>query len=1092
MSETTDKEIEEAVGKIDEQLKPFQAASVDYVMDQIYSKGQNKTLVADEVGLGKTIIAKGVIAKAVRDHKPKGRPFHVVYICSNQTLAYQNIAKLNPFGKSAKPVSRLVYLAYNQGDPDKNIPLTLSSLTPSTSFYLTRSVGTKHERSIIYGLLLKYTDYRSLKAQLRNLMKGTQRIDKKRWSDFVKGYENKKNTILKPGIQTELKKRMDSIPFDSKVFPRSVDFLGGREYKSFFNGLLALLKAQKGRSPESYLHFSYEIIRVLRLEIAKVCVNHLNADLFILDEFQRFNSLLDKDVTSEANELARVVLQNDDTRVLLLSATPFKPFTTQLEQLAGENHFGELKRIIQFLAGSNGDKIWQNFNKSQSEFFKYLRHPKLALNNRDNALAAKENFQTSFKQFISRNERMLLAKKQTDLVQSKSEGGIDVINDDIENFIALDRVVSAIPATNGRASRGISSVMEFSKSAPYPLSYLYGYKLREVIDARQEDKAFQKALFGHKSSWLSHDKIRQYKPIGVKKGVATYPNGKLRMLANECFKHNAEFLLWIPPSLPLYTPFGLYKDAQDFSKILVFSGWTMVPRAVSTLLSYEVERRTVGAEDLKMTQEKSKRKYFYKDSKRRRPSPLINFKLTSSKVTDKLSGMNPSLLIYPSPTLASLAKEVLYSSSENSYKQVKYELVERLKDVINRQIPSASLSNSDSIHSVPQWAIPALLDHYCDIDALGNIGRLVHSNTGTEKAVFSNLLKSLKDLLQEDTISISIDSLSIVAEVAISAPANAAYLALSDNFTDSNDLIIPSNKIASGFVSLFNKPESISAVRMKTSRSTDYWKQILEYCGAGNISSMLIEYTYLLKDGGGISNPKDAAESIASVSSVPSSTIDVDLLKGKNEIQKEKMRTHFATNFGDQRSESDATQSRMLSVRDTFNSPFRPFVLTSTSIGQEGLDFHTYCRKIFHWNLPHNAIDLEQREGRINRYKGLVIRNKVKNLITKDFNLIEPLWSQVFDQMEEICSEDRSGIEPFWYLEHGDSSIERFVPIHRLSKDKEKYDSLKRTLALYRLTFGQPRQEELVEALKSENLDPEEMNQLVESMILNLSPWKEQ
>ena len=37
-------------------------------------------------------------------------------------------------------------------------------------------------------------------------------------------------------------------------------------------------------------------------------------------------------------------------------------------------------------------------------------------------------------------------------------------------------------------------------------------------------------------------------------------------------------------------------------------------------------------------------------------------------------------------------------------------------------------------------------------------------------------------------------------------------------------------------------------------------------------------------------------------------------------------------------------------------------MLASTSIGQEGLDFHNYCRRIVHWNLPSNPIDLEQRE----------------------------------------------------------------------------------------------------------------------------------
>ena len=46
----------------------------------------------------------------------------------------------------------------------------------------------------------------------------------------------------------------------------------------------------------------------------------------------------------------------------------------------------------------------------------------------------------------------------------------------------------------------------------------------------------------------------------------------------------------------------------------------------------------------------------------------------------------------------------------------------------------------------------------------------------------------------------------------------------------------------------------------------------------------------------------------------------------------------------------DKSMERVSNVRDAFNSPFRPFVLNSTSIGQEGLDFHWYCSQMFIWN----------------------------------------------------------------------------------------------------------------------------------------------
>ena len=47
-------------------LKDFQRKTVDHVFDQLYGPRQTKRfLVADEVGLGKTLVARGVIAKAI-------------------------------------------------------------------------------------------------------------------------------------------------------------------------------------------------------------------------------------------------------------------------------------------------------------------------------------------------------------------------------------------------------------------------------------------------------------------------------------------------------------------------------------------------------------------------------------------------------------------------------------------------------------------------------------------------------------------------------------------------------------------------------------------------------------------------------------------------------------------------------------------------------------------------------------------------------------------------------------------------------------------------------------------------------------------
>ena len=92
------------------------------------------------------------------------------------------------------------------------------------------------------------------------------------------------------------------------------------------------------------------------------------------------------------------------------------------------------------------------------------------------------------------------------------------------------------------------------------------------------------------------------------------------------------------------------------------------------------------------------------------------------------------------------------------------------------------------------------------------------------------------------------------------------------------------------------------------------------------------------------------------------------------------LRSHFAVRFGRGTAEDSKVVQRESQVRGAYNSPFWPFVLASTSVGQEGLDFHQYSHAIVHWNLPGNPVDLEQREGRVHRYKGHAVRKNAATI----------------------------------------------------------------------------------------------------------------
>ena len=163
-------------------------------------------------------------------------------------------------------------------------------------------------------------------------------------------------------------------------------------------------------------------------------------------------------------------------------------------------------------------------------------------------------------------------------------------------------------------------------------------------------------------------------------------------------------------------------------------------------------------------------------------------------------------------------------------------------------------------------------------------------------------------------------------------------------------------------------------------------------------------------------------------------------------------------------------------------------MLATTSVGQEGLDFHTYCHAIVHWNLPANPVDLEQREGRIHRYKGHAVRkNLVERYGHRDFRYLQhDPWDYLFTKAKERRGPGELDLVPYWVFS-GSARIERHVPSLPLSRDRDRLDALRRSLTLYRMVFGQNRQEDLLAYLLA-NFTDEQVQHLVQQLCINLEP----
>lgn len=161
---------------------------------------------------------------------------------------------------------------------------------------------------------------------------------------------------------------------------------------------------------------------------------------------------------------------------------------------------------------------------------------------------------------------------------------------------------------------------------------------------------------------------------------------------------------------------------------------------------------------------------------------------------------------------------------------------------------------------------------------------------------------------------------------------------------------------------------------------------------------------------------------------------------------------------GEQRKTKKKKGGRLRSdtLRQAFNSPFWPHVLCTTSVGQEGLDFHQWCRRIVHWDLPSDPVDFEQREGRIARYASLAVRQSLAEAHSREA-LATSAAGSPFARLLDIARRQPSGptgLERWWLPEKGRPISVSFD--WRFSLRSTRREQMLKDLLYYRLALGQP------------------------------------
>lgn len=1018
-------------GPVLEELKGFQRRTVEHIAQRFYGPtNERRFLVADETGLGKSIVARGVIAKAIEhlQHQPETSRIDIVYVCSNADIARQNLRRLDVTGGRHTPIpSRLSLLAKHSAQLRPNgdaagKPINLVSFTPGTSFSKGWQTGQADERALIFLLLeekmrLTAWDRRAAINLLRDTVgRANPKQGHDRFSDIV--------DRLRGELQGPPDRNVARAFWQAATQSGQIDR---------FSELIVRL-GRRPLPPEDLASEARALIGEMRGGLSRAGLEVLQPDLVILDEFQRFKELLDP--KSPSGELAHQLFDHGQAKVLLLSATPYKPFTYAEE--SDDDHHTDFMATLQFLTGQShrADAIAADLDSYRTA----------ALSGQPVATVV-SGLRSRLLEVMTRSERPVHVKGGMLIERVRELSGL--LAGDLAEFVRLSRLSEQVDGDIG---------LEYWKSTPYFANFCDGYKLSENLRRELRTAAGRRALrpLVADLALLQPEALERYDELDL-------GNPKLRALADETVDAGWWRLLWMPASLPYLQPRGFHASpaVAGITKRLVFSSWSATPTAIAALLSHHADSR--NAEGTRLANA----------SGRDNVRGILDYRLEAGRA----SSMTTLALFWPMPGLAQLADPLLDARSAGGPVPVA---------VVDGRVAHALRNGATKWTSVPPAAAASVVFEREDClptklrrrgsatlqTALATAG----SDAGSPEEGNRGLQAHIEEALRLRSEPSGVDpagAAAIVALIGAHAPGNIAWRALrrmtgaSTDITDEG-LWTAAATLASALRALFNRPESILLIE----RSDDggaYWQKVLRYCAEGNLQAVLDEYLQHLMsesklaqdDEGVLVLARKAAEAITLRSATYSAFNPRD---PDNPIP---LTSRFALRYGGRSGDQDG--ARQPQVRDAFNSPFWPFVLASTSVGQEGIDFHWWCSAVVHWNTPANPVDFEQREGRVDRYAGHAVRRNLAHkhgpAMLQDDNPWKAAFVLGLDEQETLGE-----FAPHW-IYPGPAHIERHLLPYPLSVDVARLEQLKTDVALYRLTFGQPRQEDMLQLLRSRGVE---------------------
>ena len=822
-----------------------------------------------------------------------------------------------------------------------------------------------------------------------------------------------------------------------------------------------------------------ELMGRFRNALALAALSQIRPHLIIFDEFQKFRSVLidEKDHQPDSVSIQlRGTGRNADAAVLLLSATPYRLYSSRREEAAGVSHHQEFYELIRFLFGTEAkqpDKVQRELN----EFGTLMLSAKP---DHDQLKKLQAQIQTLLKPVMSRTERRHLIATH----QSSQSQGIP-ISLEREELRVFKHWVSRLQAARGNRSDLMCYAVPYWFSIPLPVQMMG----KDYVAWRHADLKPRRDEPRLRST--QRDNIRS---------SGSWPHPQLRA-AHGLVPPTALMLPWIGPSLPWWTLQPPWIGKPDVTssgenvsngggKMLVFSRFKAVPPAIASLLSYGLEtvlaprmahdHEQVEGEQTNDTRINRKSRY----DKAGDAQPL-QFKANRTPLV---------ALFFPSPTL--IAGTDPLRRNFGSLNEVGESMRQQVRDLLRElKVPTRRSGNSR-----PIWKLVGALERTREAQQpegplvpwndIQNCLRRAAGDAHGQRELMRIALDNWNSQTKQGLGSVTQLEIARLAEFALAGPGVVLGRALfrydrgclaGERFRQLVELSW------SGFRAYLNTSFFKAAL---TRRGQKYPRAIMEAVVSGNLESVLDEHLWITSklDADAIQNfPRDL-KSVLSLRAGRHRVFEPHGKKGKTFT----LRCHAAMPFADSKVASATGEDQRIrtdDLRRAFNTPFWPHILTTTSMGQEGLDFHVWCRRLLHWDLCSSPLDLEQREGRIQRFGGLSIRKALAEQLntavyssTSNSGKRESPWTLLARLAETAHAHDTSGLQPWWMCK--DDHVDcHFVELPQ-SRHELRIKELREKRLHYRLALGQPQQQDFIEQVGRQGDDRSKY-------VLNLSAWQE-